>query len=367
MKSVITGIAIFLGIILMFVLLGGFYPNNSKGYKDTQAQSQKLKERQKEYILSKKSQINLTASCPNKRGSKKDENSLLRETLKSEYETKAVEVKNENRALNAAKKELLIAKESLAHKKGELQKLKSQLMNLKENFKSSKIKTQKELAKVDELNEKYLQQKKRYENANNDLLEAQNRIKSLQDELRMKDDRLQMLKSELLALKKELKSLQSNDKKVQEPLNAVSIEKPHPPKIEIKDVTKKEEAQKKTIIAIDKKIQEILSLRKVEFKSGSSQLTRKSKKILLSVAKIIKKNSNFHYLIQGHTDSSGNEKFNLHLSDKRAKRVKAYLVELGVDQNILRAEGFGSKEPIADNSTKEGRIKNRRVVIKIEK
>ncbi len=368
MKSVITGIAIFLGVILMFVILGGFYPENSKGYKDTHAQSQKLIEKQKEYILSKKSQINIATSCPNKRKSdKSDNNSILRQTLKNEYKAKAIEVENDNRALNAANKKLMHAKEQLIHKNNELQKLKSQLLILKKDFKSTKAKTQKELSKVDELNQNYLQQKEKYEKSHKAVLDAQKKIKELEDELRMKDDRLQMLKAELTSLKRELKSLQSVKKEQpSKPIKVAKVEETKP-SIGEKKVIKEEKKIEKTIIEIDKKIQKILALRKVEFKSGSAELTKKSKKILLSVADIIKENKNFHYLIEGHTDSSGNEKFNLILSDKRAKTVKAYLIELGVNQNILTAKGFGSGEPIADNSTKEGRIKNRRVIIKIEK
>ncbi len=362
MKSVITGLAIFIGVILMFVLFGGYYPNNSKNFSDTDEQSKRLIQKQKDYILSKKSEINiLSSSCPNKRDGKVNENeSILKQTLKNEYKNKSIEVKNDNRALNSLKTKLLQTKERLAYKNRELHKLKSQLILLKKDFKSTKQSTQKELAKTEELNQKYLQKSKEYEDAQKIITNAQEDIKKLNTELRMKDDRLQMLKAELLALKKEQKALEKTSKK---PIAAIEAPKKEPAISQ----EKKERIQKeKIIIEVDKKIKEILALSKVEFKSGSFELTKKSKKILHKVADVIKEYKNFNYIIEGHTDSSGNEAYNLHLSDKRAKKVKAYLIELGVEKNILTAKGFGSSNPIASNSTKEGRIQNRRVVIKIK-
>ena len=70
--------------------------------------------------------------------------------------------------------------------------------------------------------------------------------------------------------------------------------------------------------------------------------------------------------ISGYTDSSGGEDANLRLSEKRAQRVKAYLVENGIDENRLEAKGFGEANPIADNDTAEGRRKNRRVELEIQ-
>lgn len=75
----------------------------------------------------------------------------------------------------------------------------------------------------------------------------------------------------------------------------------------------------------------------------------------------------YSYKVQGHTDSSGKESFNLTLSTKRAESVKAYLVSKGIDASILSAKGFGSSQPIASNDTKEGKEKNRRVVFEIIK
>lgn len=67
----------------------------------------------------------------------------------------------------------------------------------------------------------------------------------------------------------------------------------------------------------------------------------------------------------GHTDSIGSDAYNQKLSERRAQAVKAYLVSKGVDAKRIYTEGKGEKQPIADNKTKEGRAKNRRVEVEI--
>jgi len=71
-------------------------------------------------------------------------------------------------------------------------------------------------------------------------------------------------------------------------------------------------------------------------------------------------------VIEGHTDNKGDEAYNLKLSQMRAEAVMQYLIdEFGVAPERLTAKGFGESQPIADNSTEEGRQKNRRVYARI--
>ncbi len=67
----------------------------------------------------------------------------------------------------------------------------------------------------------------------------------------------------------------------------------------------------------------------------------------------------------GHTDSDGSDSYNQKLSVARSESVKSYLVSKGVEANRVYTEGKGESSPVADNKTKEGKTKNRRVEIEV--
>ena len=69
--------------------------------------------------------------------------------------------------------------------------------------------------------------------------------------------------------------------------------------------------------------------------------------------------------IDGHTDNVGVSAANLELSQKRADAVKAYLINKGISAMRLTSTGYGDTQPIADNKTKDGKAKNRRVDFKL--
>jgi len=68
--------------------------------------------------------------------------------------------------------------------------------------------------------------------------------------------------------------------------------------------------------------------------------------------------------VAGHTDAQGDRDYNQHLSQQRAEAVRDYLVAHGVNADNITARGFGSRQPLADNSTREGLLKNRRVELR---
>jgi OOP family OmpA-OmpF porin len=68
-------------------------------------------------------------------------------------------------------------------------------------------------------------------------------------------------------------------------------------------------------------------------------------------------------VVEGHTDSVGDDAYNLKLSQRRADAVRKYLVDKGVPSTPLEARGFGEAQPVADNKTADGRAQNRRVVL----
>jgi outer membrane protein OmpA-like peptidoglycan-associated protein len=82
-----------------------------------------------------------------------------------------------------------------------------------------------------------------------------------------------------------------------------------------------------------------------------------------NIAETAKNYGEFALIIEGHTDSKGNKSKNLQLSQSRAQSVLSHLATKGVAPGRLTAVGKGSAEPVADNKTKEGRFKNRRIEI----
>lgn len=105
-------------------------------------------------------------------------------------------------------------------------------------------------------------------------------------------------------------------------------------------------------------------LKGVTFKTGSPELVENAKTVLDGVAEELKKFPEVKVEVQGHSDSMGNEAFNLSLSQKRAQSVVDYLASQGVPAAQLTAKGYGQSAPIADNKTADGRAKNRRVELK---
>ena len=97
------------------------------------------------------------------------------------------------------------------------------------------------------------------------------------------------------------------------------------------------------------------------FETGKATLKPESMEEIQKVADYMKKNPSARFEVQGHTDNQGSDKINDPLSQERAEAVVKALESQGVDPFNLRPVGKGSHEPVADNSTDEGRAKNRRV------
>lgn len=109
----------------------------------------------------------------------------------------------------------------------------------------------------------------------------------------------------------------------------------------------------------------LVNANSVKFFSGSARLTPSSRPTLATLADVMKRCSEFTYEITGHTDNTGEAEENLVLSRERAEAVKLYLASRRVDSKNLLSKGFGSTEPIADNTSLIGRERNRRVDINI--
>lgn len=102
----------------------------------------------------------------------------------------------------------------------------------------------------------------------------------------------------------------------------------------------------------------------VLFATNKYSLSKEAKKNLVDFAAVLKDYNDADVAIYGHTDSTGSDEINDPLSVNRANAVYEYLLENGVaEKQIKSVEGMGSKSPVADNETAEGRAQNRRVEI----
>jgi outer membrane protein OmpA-like peptidoglycan-associated protein len=101
---------------------------------------------------------------------------------------------------------------------------------------------------------------------------------------------------------------------------------------------------------------------KIQFASGSDNILPKSEQLVDEMANALKEHPELKRIeIQGHTDDTGEDFFNLKLGQERADSVKRALVKRGVAPARLHPKGYGEQNPIAPNETRAGRAKNRRV------
>ncbi len=102
----------------------------------------------------------------------------------------------------------------------------------------------------------------------------------------------------------------------------------------------------------------------VNFEFDSAKLTSDSIAKLDAAVAILKRNADDKIEIAGHTDSQGNDEYNMGLSERRAQAVADYLVAHGANASNLAVKGYGETHPVADNGSKEGRAANRRVELR---
>ena len=103
----------------------------------------------------------------------------------------------------------------------------------------------------------------------------------------------------------------------------------------------------------------------IPFQLNKAELGSKVKDMLGDVLGVMNNYPKIPFMIEGHTDSSGPKVFNQKLSEMRAMSVKEYLVDNGITSSRLMTVGYGEDKPAVSNSTRKGRIKNRRVEFKV--
>jgi outer membrane protein OmpA-like peptidoglycan-associated protein len=136
-------------------------------------------------------------------------------------------------------------------------------------------------------------------------------------------------------------------------------------KISTKGLNRSATLYVKLELAIEEaKVGQSIVLYNIYFETGKANLNSLSSD-LTKLVQFLKDNPETRLEIQGHTDNVGNSALNVKLSKARSNSVINHLKINGVDSNRLSAKGFGSSLPVANNTTAQGRAKNRRVVIKV--
>lgn len=118
------------------------------------------------------------------------------------------------------------------------------------------------------------------------------------------------------------------------------------------------------------KFNQIMQAKKIQFATSSATISVQSFPLLRGIISLVQEcnqDGGLTIEIAGHTDDTGNDSANLSLSDARANSVMQYLLQSGVDQNVLSAKGYGESKPIAENSSAEGRAQNRRIQFNIQR
>ncbi|CAM3379684.1 OmpA family protein [Zobellia roscoffensis] len=103
----------------------------------------------------------------------------------------------------------------------------------------------------------------------------------------------------------------------------------------------------------------------VYFDTNKSDVKGTSQTTLNSMAQILKDYPKSNVLVEGHTDSAGPDDYNMTLSKQRATSVTNYLTAQGIDKSRLETKWYGESQPVGDNTTTEGKAKNRRVELAI--
>ena len=129
----------------------------------------------------------------------------------------------------------------------------------------------------------------------------------------------------------------------------------------VKDAQEKIKTTKKNIPYISTK--QAVVLEGISFETNKAEIKSESEKVLNKTFLALQNDPTLNIEIRGFTDNVGDASYNKKLSQDRADAVRIWLVQKGIDALRIKASGYGEDNPIADNSTPDGRNKNRRIEI----
>lgn len=103
----------------------------------------------------------------------------------------------------------------------------------------------------------------------------------------------------------------------------------------------------------------------IEFDFDEADLRPENRELLSRIAGVLLSVENFSIQVYGHTDDVGSVEYNRELSERRADAVRRYLIEAGVDEDLIQSKGFGKSAPLVEGTDEEARQRNRRVEIAV--
>ena len=107
----------------------------------------------------------------------------------------------------------------------------------------------------------------------------------------------------------------------------------------------------------------MVRIRDVKFENDKAEIQPNAGTVLSQIAAALQRCPETRVRLSAYTDSNGSDAYNQNLSQRRADAVREYLESQGVSAGRIESQGLGESNPIADNSTAEGRAQNRRVEI----
>jgi outer membrane protein OmpA-like peptidoglycan-associated protein len=105
----------------------------------------------------------------------------------------------------------------------------------------------------------------------------------------------------------------------------------------------------------------VITMADVLFDTGKYDVRPGTREQLAKLSGILLAHPGLRLAVEGYTDGTGSDEFNMKLSERRASTVSEYLVDQGLAQEAVTTAGFGKDRPVASNDTPAGRKKNRRV------
>jgi outer membrane protein OmpA-like peptidoglycan-associated protein len=268
-----------------------------------------------------------------------------------DYSRRSVALSSEALQTTERKKEAARLEVEIAARKAEMEALESRAADAEQSAAAAKAAFTEATAALDDA----ARQRTAAEAA---VMAAQQELERLNQEKAQLEQEKTLLEQEKMTLQQEKMQIEQDKAALQQSVAKLAEEKQHlSSRLQgaLSLVAETRESARGTIV----------NLPDILFDTNESTLKPEAKIVIAKLAGILLILPDLNLRIEGHTDSTGNPSYNQTLSEKRAASVRDFLAQEDISMNRMIAVGYGLDRPVADNSTKDGRAKNRRVEIVI--